>query len=330
MKKNSISPWLIWALLVVMALTACGGQATEAEPVMTPAAVATQAPAVLPTAPSQAITFTDNRGNTVTLAGPAQRVISMAPSNTEILFFVGAGEQVVGRDTVSDYPDAALAVTDIGGGFGELAMETIVAAEPDLVLASDITVPEQIAALQDVGLAVYVVPDPATLDDMYANLRTVAQLTGHEAEVEPLIAGLQARVTAVTEETAAVADRPLVFYELDSTDPNAPWTAGPGTFVDTLIAMSGGDNVGAALEGAWAQISVEQLLVENPDIIVLGDSAYGVTPESVATRAGWEAMAAVQSGAIYPFDDNLVSRPGPRLVDGLEAMARLLHPELFE
>lgn len=330
MNKIRISLWLIGVLLAGLALAGCGGQAAEGGPATAPAAMATDAPPVLPTAATEEMSFTDNRGNSVTLAGPAQRIVSLAPSNTEILFFVGAGGQVVGRDTVSDYPAAALAVPDIGGGFGELAMETIIAAQPDLVLASDINAPEQIAALQDVGLAVYVLPDPVTLDDMYANLRTVAALTGHVAEAETAITALRARVASVTEKTAAVAERPLVFYELDSTDPNAPWTAGPGTFLDMLIQMSGGDNVGATLEGAWAQISVEKLVVDNPDIIVLGDSAYGASPETVAARAGWGALTAVQNNAIYDFDDNLVSRPGPRLVDGLEAMARLLHPELFE
>jgi len=340
-KQIRVSLWLIGVLLVAMALSGCGQRTAEVNPTTAPAAQATETQAAetaatpaaqqgLPPAADDGLSLTDKRGNTVTLAGPAQRIVSLAPSNTEILFFVGAGGQVVGRDTVSDFPAAALAVPDIGGGFGELAMETIIAARPDLVLASDINAPEQIAALQDVGLAVYVLPDPVTLDDMYANLRTVATLTGHEAETEAAIAGLQTRVAAVLERTAGVAERPLVFYELDSTDPNAPWTAGPGTFVDMLIQMSGGNNAGAALDGAWAQISVERLVVEDPDIIVLGDSAYGATPETVAARAGWGTLSAVRNNAIYTFDDNLASRPGPRLVDGLEAMARLLHPGLFE
>jgi iron complex transport system substrate-binding protein len=127
-----------------------------------------------------------------------------------------------------------------------------------------------------------------------------------------------------------VTQRPKVFYELDSTDPNAPYTAGAGTFIDTLIGMAGGDNVGQALGSQYGQLSLEKLLVENPDVILLGDSAYGATPESVAGRPGWEALAAVKDQRVYPFDDNLVSRPGPRLVDGLEAIARLLHPELFK
>jgi iron complex transport system substrate-binding protein len=138
-------------------------------------------------------------------------------------------------------------------------------------------------------------------------------------------------VTVVKARLAGVQERPLVFYELDSTDPNAPWTPGPGTFIDTLIGMAGGQNVGSVLASDWAQISLEELLKQNPDLILLGDANYGnVTPEQVAAREGWDNLQAVKDGKVYPFDDNLVSRAGPRLVDGLEALAKLLHPELFE
>jgi iron complex transport system substrate-binding protein len=199
------------------------------------------------------------------------------------------------------------------------------------VLAADITAPEQIEALNEVGLTVFALPNPTDLPGMYENLRTVALLTGHEAETEVLIADYEGRVTAVTETVSAAAKKPLVFYEIDGTDANAPWTSGSGTFVDTLITMSGGDNVGAVLDGAWAQISVEELIAQNPDIIILGDFTWGgVTPEDVAARESWAGLTAVQEGKIYTFDDNLVSRPGPRLVEGLENMAALLHPELFE
>jgi iron complex transport system substrate-binding protein len=146
-----------------------------------------------------------------------------------------------------------------------------------------------------------------------------------------LIESLKERVAAVDEKIATVEKRPLVFYELDGTDPNAPWTSGPGTFVDLLIARAGGVNVGNSLGSAWAQISVEDLITKNPEFILLGDATWGgVKPEDVAARPGWENIAAVKNQQVYPFDDNLVSRPGPRLVDGLEQLARLLHPELFQ
>ena len=275
------------------------------------------------------VTLKDGLGREVKINTPVQRVVSLAASNTEILYAVGAGAQVVGRDEFSDYPAEAKALPSVGGSFGKYSSETIVSLKPDLVLAAEINSPELVQSLQDLGLTVYLLPNPTTLEGMYNNLATLAQLTGHEKETQKLVEALQKRVKAVQEKVAGAAAKPLVFYELDSTDPNATYTTGPGTFVDLLIQMAGGQNLGGALQGQWAQISTEELIVKNPDMIVLGDSAYGVTADSVKQRTGWEALQAVQNGAIFPFDDNLVSRPGPRMVDGLEAMAKLLHPELY-
>lgn len=266
-------------------------------------------------------------------AGPvsgAKRIVSLAPSNTEILFALGAESQMVGRDSFSDYPAEAARIQDIGGGLMALNMELIVSVKPDLVLASPLTPSEQIADLENLGLTVYVVPNPTSFDGLYENLRTVAGFAGREAEAEALVAALQTRVAAVTEQAALASARPVVYYELDATDPNAPYTSGPGTFVDLLIKSAGGENFGAGLGAEWVQVSVEELLSRQPDVIVLGDYTYGgVTAEQVRARAGWEALTAVQENRIFTFDDNLVSRPGPRLVDGLEAMAKLLHPELI-
>lgn len=260
---------------------------------------------------------------------PAARIVSLAPSNTEILFAVGAGSQLVGRDSFSDYPPEALGVADVGGGFMVLNMEVIVSERPDIILASPLTPPEQLADLERVGLNVQVVPNPRTFEELYSNLEWVAQLTGHEAQGAALIAALRGRVEAVTSKVAGAARSPLVYYELDATDPNAPYTSGPGTFVQLLIESAGGVNFGAQMDSEWAQVSVESLLARQPDVIILGDYTYGgVTPDQVRARAGWDALSAVQQDQMYTFDDNLVSRPGPRLVDGLEAMARLLHPDL--
>lgn len=278
----------------------------------------------------QPMALSDGLGRSVSLAEPAKRVVSLAPSNTEILFAIGAGSQVVGRDEFSDYPAEAQSLPSIGGSFTNYNYEAIVDLKPDLVLAAEINTPEQVQALQDLGLTVYYLANPKDMDGLYANLVTVAKMTGHEGEAQKLVEALKKRVSAVTEKIAKVSERPTVFYELDSTDPSAPFTAGPGTFVDLLIGMAGGKNVADPSGPPWAQLSLEQIIVLDPQIILLGDSAYGVTPESVGQRAGWEGVEAVKSGRVYPFDDNLVSRPGPRLVDGLEALAKLLHPELFE
>jgi iron complex transport system substrate-binding protein len=275
-----------------------------------------------------ATTRMDGLNRTVKLNGTPQRIVSLAPSNTEILFAVGAGKQVVGRDSFSDYPPEAKSLKDIGGSMGKYDTEAIVALHPDLVLAGEINTPELVKSLQQLGLTVYYLPNPTTLEGMFANLETVGQLTGHSSAAATLVNSLKKRVAAVDAKIKPLNYVPTVYYELDATDPTKPYTAGPGTFVDLLISRGGGVNVGKSLTSQWAQISLEQLVISNPSIIILGDSAYGTTADSVKLRPGWSGLAALQNGQIYPFDDNLVSRPGPRLVDGLEALAKLLHPDV--
>lgn len=322
---------LILTLLIAL-LAACSPQAAPTP--FEPESVSTDIPATEVVAPTEApievpsMTYTDSLGRTVALEATPQRIVSLAPSNTEILFAVGAGSQVVGRDEFSDYPPEAASIASIGGSFGEYNAEAILALEPDLVLAAEINPPELVQQLEDLGLTVYYLGNPTTLEEMYTNLETVASLTGHE--VTELVDSLKARVAAVDEKIAPLSSRISVFYEIDATDPTKPWTYGPGTFGDLLIARAGGYNIGNIASDPYPQLSLEQVVAANPALIVLGDSMWGVTPDSVKGRPGWETIPAVQNDQIFPFDDNLVSRPGPRLVDGLEQLAKLLRPELFK
>jgi iron complex transport system substrate-binding protein len=184
--------------------------------------------------------------------------------------------------------------------------------------------------LEDLGLKVYYLKNPTTLEEMYNNLQIVGQMTGHD--VTDLVDSLKKRVAAVDEKIATVTDKPVVFYEIDATDATKPYTYGPGTFGDLLIARAGGTNLtdAAGIKDAYPQVSLEQIVSTNPNMIVLGDSNFGTTADAVKARAGWDVLDAVKNDKIFPFDDNLVSRPGPRLVNGLEQLAKLLHPELFK
>lgn len=289
------------------------------------------APQAAPTAAPtpQTLTLTDGLGRQVKLNGPAQRVLSMAPSNTEILFAIGAGKQVVGRDTLSDFPEEAKQVTDIGSTFQALSTEKIVSLKPDLVLAAEINTPEQVKQLGDLGLTVYYLKNPLTLEEMYGNLETVAKLTGHETDAATLIDSLKKRVAAVDQKVAGASSKPSVFYELDATDPAKPYTAGKGTFITQLIERAAGTNIAGDLDG-YPQLSLEQVVSADPDFIVLGDARYGVSAETIAQRPGWENLSAIKNKQVVPFNDDLVSRPGPRLVDAFEELAKLLHPELFK
>lgn len=317
MKRPVITQLFLAAILgLASILSACS-----------PAATAT--PAAAPT--SEPIVLTDALGNEIRLSAPAQRIISLAPSNTELLFAVGAGKQIVARDDFSNYPEEAGSLPSIGGSTGKLNLEEIAKLQPDLVLGSPLTAADVVESLKTITPNVFIVPNPTKLDGLYTNLTTVATLTGKTAETEKLVTDMRARAKTVQDKIAGAAAKPLVFYELDATDPAKPWTAGSGTFIDMLISLAGGQNLGGSLQGEYAQISQEELIVQNPEIIILGDSLYGgITPESVAARPGWESIAAVKNGKTLIFNDDLVSRPGPRMIDGLEELAKIIHPELFQ
>lgn len=315
MKRFSIVFPVLMALILL--LSACGPAAA-----VVPSESAASTPEV--------IIVTDAEGTEFRLETPAQRIISLAASNTEILFALGAGEQVIGREEFSNYPPEAESVPSVGGSMGNYNMEDIARLQADLILASPLTSAEALNSLKEINSNVFVLPNPTELDGLYANLVTVGKLTGRDAEAEALVQGLTARAAAVMEKVGGVTERPKVFYELDATDPAKPWTAGPGTFIDLLIGLAGGENVGASLSGEWVQVSQEELIVQDPAVILLGDALYGgITPEMVAARPGWEAIQAVQNGRVLPFNDDLVSRPGPRMVEGLEELAKAIHLDLF-
>jgi iron complex transport system substrate-binding protein len=274
--------------------------------------------------------FSDDIGQTVSFSDYPQAIVSLSPSTTEILFAIGAGGQVIGREEFSIYPEEALEVASIGSMWGEMPVEAILALEPDLVVAAQIISEEQVQSLVDLGLQVYWQANPADFDGLYKNLMDFAVLTGHESEAEALVTDLAARVSYVQDTVSAYDYEPSVFYELDGTEPANPWTTGSGTFIDYIIGLAGGSNAASALQGDYAQISAEELIVEDPDVILLGDAVYGTTPKSVAERPGWDAIKAVQTGSILPIDPNTLSVPGPRLVDGLEAIAAAIHPVVLD
>jgi iron complex transport system substrate-binding protein len=315
--KNIIVKALpVLLLLLVLILAGCKSAATPTvEPIVEEATeivvvAPTEIPTEEPTAEPAAtpIVLVDGAGREVTLAEPAQRIVSLAPSNVEILFAIGAGEQVVGRDDNSDYPEDALEITSIGSTWGALNTEAIVELEPDLVLAAGINTPEQVQAIEDLEITVFVIGNPADFEGMYDNLETVGILTDHQDDAEVLVEGLAERVDALTEKMAD-AEPVKIYFEVDATDPNAPWTAGTGTFQDYIITLSGGENVASDIEN-WGQISLEDLVERDPEVMIFGHAPYvPTTVESVGERPGWASIAAVANGKVYSLETNWIDRP---------------------
>ena len=290
------------------------------------AATGTAAPAV-----SYPMTVTDAAGRQVTIAKVPERIVTLAPSDTEIVYALGDGSKVVGVDQFSDYPAEAKALQTIGGSDGQFNYEQIVNLKPDLVLAAGTTSPEAMKKLEDLKLTVVQVGiTQSTFDSIFSDINLVGQITGRQDQAQALTSNMRQRVDAIEAKVATTSTRPRVFWELDATDPSKPYTVGPGSFVNDLITMAGGTNIFANTKSPYPQVSSEQVVALNPQVIILSDASYGVTVDSVLKRPGWQSIEAVQKKQVYPIDTNIVSRPGPRIVDGLEAAAKLIHPELFK
>jgi iron complex transport system substrate-binding protein len=173
-----------------------------------------------------------------------------------------------------------------------------------------------------------VILQPHDIADIFKDVELAGEITGKEDEAGQLVDEMEAHLVSTCTITASANTTPTVFYELDAFNPASPWTAGSGTFVDILIALAAGENIASTVEG-WTTFGLEDLITANPDMIILGDYPW-VAPEDVVVREGWETLSAVQNGSIYPINVDLVSRPGPRIFYGLEALANIIHPELFE
>ena len=313
--------FLLIAVTLLTVTTACGPAPTQP-----PNHPTTQPPNELAAFP---LTLTDDLGREVTVATKPRRIVSLAPSNTEILFAIGAGEQVVGVTTYCNYPQEAQTREQIGGFSAEtISVEKIIALEPDLVLSAGKIHDTVTEALEQVGGTVYAV-DAETFDQVYASIEVVGQMTGHNEEATALVTQMKERVAAVESVVAEIprGERPTVFWE---TWDDPLMTAGPTTFAGQMIEKGGGVNLFADVTKRYAEISIEEVIQRNPDVI-MGPDTHGeaLTADQIAARPGWDTVKAVQEGRIYVFNGDITSRAGPRIVDGLEMIARALHPDRF-
>ncbi|MET0662355.1 MAG: ABC transporter substrate-binding protein [Ilumatobacteraceae bacterium] len=244
----------------------------------------------------------------------AQRIVSLSPTHTEILFAIGAGGQVVAVDDFSDHPAEALELPHELSGF-EPSVEAIAAYEPDLVVTGGDTtgLGEQLAA---VGIETWDGPAAKTLGDTYDQIEALGAITGHEDEAAELVTQMQTDIDEIVAATP-VPDEPLTLYhELDS----SLFSADSTTFIGEVYGMLGLQNIADQAEGnsaGYPQLNAEFIVSANPDLIFLADTISGETLATVAARPGWDAITAVQNGNVFEMDDSVASRWGPRVVDYL-------------
>jgi iron complex transport system substrate-binding protein len=324
-------PLIVPGLLLAVLLVACAspGASEPALPGGSGQGSADASPASEPSASAAfPVTITDDTGTSLTLAEEPAAIVSLAPSNTEIVCALDACDRLVGVTDFDDYPPEVADVPDVVIA-AQVDVEAVVAAEPDLVLAAgnELTPSAVITQLVDLGLPVLTLY-PESLDEVYADIELVGAALGRGDESATLVAEMEERAAAV-EEAVATLDAPRTFYEVGVFE-GTIYTAGEGSFLASLIELAGGDPITGDAGGS---ISLEELVAADPELILLGDATYDptITADSVAARPGWAQMMAVHDGNVVPFAEDIVAtRPGPRIIDGLEALARAIHPEAFD
>ena len=334
MKK--ILALLLAALLLLSVVTGCAQKAEPAQPEQTteqtqPEQTAEAEESAGAEQPedeqpeSKAVTVTDMTGHEVTLDEPATRIVALTPSDCEILYAIGAGDTIVGRGKYCDYPAEVQEITAVESG-ADTNLEQIIALQPQLLIMSTMAqTDEQVQQLEAAGIRV-AVSDAQDIAGVYTAIEMIGELVGKQDEAAQLIDSMKQTFDAVSEN--AGDGTKSIYFEVSPLEYGL-WTAGSGTFMDEIATMLGLKNCFADVEG-WAQISEEQVLERNPDYIVTISMYYGEGPtpeEEIMARPGWENVTAVKDQKILNLPDNELSRPGPRLADGAQALYDFVNAE---
>src|SRR2546426_3857977 len=264
-----------------------------------------------------------DRAGGVSLSRPPRRIVSLAPSVTEVLFAVGLDAEVVGVTTFCDYPAQAKTKPKVGAAIPNL--EAILGLKPDLVVAGDNIRPDVLAKLEQLKIPVFVL-FAKTLEDVLGHISTIGRMVGHEPETRRLVQGLRDRLADIRRRTASVR-RVRTFYVVN-TDPLI--SVAQGSFIHHMIETAGGENVVGLAQAPYPKVSVEEVLRQDPEVILFPVGATEGIPEAEQQFwRRWTNLSAVAHNRLHQISGELINRPGPRVIDGTELMARYLHPDLF-
>lgn len=308
MKKIKLLPLILACVLVLSMLVGCGDKPVSSESTASD---------------STSITVTDMTGRTVTLDGPATRIVAVTPSDCEILYAIGAGDTIVGRGKYCDYPSEVTSLPAVQSG-ANLNAEEIIALAPQVVVMSTMALnEEQSAALENAGIKV-VISDAQDIEGVYTAITLLGQVVGKNTEAANLISDMKSSFSEISQGIENTGK--TVYFEVSPLEYGL-WSAGKNTFMDEIATMLGLTNLFADVDG-WSEVSQEQIIERNPDYIVTITMYYGEGPrpeEEIMGRKGWENISAVKNKQVYNADSNAVSRPGPRLVNA----ARELHDFVY-
>jgi iron complex transport system substrate-binding protein len=284
---------------------------------------------------SGTISVIDDSGKNVTITSYPDRIVSLAPSTTEILFGLGLSDKIVGTVSYSGYATdiqntiEAKNITVVGT-FNKVNVELVTGLQPDLIVASGAYQQSLAGKFMEQGKTV-VMLNPTEFSGILADITLLGKVTGQDANATTLVNSMQSKVQEITAKTSGL-DKPSVYVEY-YVDKNGYSSYGANSYINELISMAGGVNVFAGFQGQYVTTSTEEVLKANPAIIIISkgvmSSLSGITPDSIKARQSWENIDAVKNNKIYEVDEALITIWGPRIVNGLEELAQVIHPEVF-
>ena len=274
------------------------------------------------------LSLNDALDNKVTLEEQPKHIVSLIPSNTEILFELGLNKEIVGVSDFDNFPKEAADKEKIGGM--EFNVEKIVSLEPDLVLAHESTAKsaeEGLNQLKDAGVNVFIVQDAKSFEEVYNTIQDIGTLVGKKDEADSVVSEMKSDLKSIQEKASEVTEKKRVYVEV-SPSPDI-YSTGKNTFIDQMLSMVNAENVMSEQEG-WVQVNQEAVISSNPDVIITTYGYYSENPkEQIMGRKGWEDVTAVKNGDVHDVHSDLVTRTGPRLVEGVEEIAKSIYPEVF-
>jgi iron complex transport system substrate-binding protein len=269
-------------------------------------------------------TFVDDLGRKIYLAKAPTRIVSLAPSITEMLYAIGLGDRLVGVTQFCDYPPEARAKPKVG--YAQPNLESIVALEPDLVLAPrEFIRADVLGKLEQLKIAAFIL-DAKALEDIFSHIQTLGRMLDHSQEAGQVTLAMRQRVSELKARIEA-ASRPRVLYVLNS---QPLITVGPGSFLHHVIDLAGGSNVAARAGAPYPRLNFEEVVREDPEFIIFPvGQAEGIPESEQVLWQRWTTISAVKHRRLYQVPSDLLNRPGPRIVQGLEQLMRIIHPEVF-
>lgn len=278
---------------------------------------------------NQQKTIKDDLDFPFVMTSPPQRIISLAPNITEILFNLDLGEKVVGVTRYCDFPEKALKKEKIGG-LVDLNLEKIIALKPDLIIGFRGNPLRTIERLRSLHLPLFVLEMGTDLETLFIIIEKIGMITQKEKKAQILVESLKKRYDKTQTKLRNVQHEPRVFLSIHGT---GLWTCGKGSFLDDLVGKARGVNIAGNIPRKWLHYNREQLIHDNPEVIITlakSQTEFSKVKDWIKKEAHLEGIRAVETDRIYFLDENLATRPGPRLIDALEKLARILHPQFFK